>query len=72
MRETVPVTDANSFDFGSGTDEVRCFLDPGYSAVMTKVISAGTDPVELTADEARRLAQALLALADRLDAEEAG
>jgi hypothetical protein len=57
----------NSFDFGGGTDEVRCFLDQDYSAVMTKVVSAGVDPVELNADEARRLASALLELADRLD-----
>lgn len=65
-RETRSVT-ADVFNFSAGTDEVRCFIDPDFSAVMTKVISAGVDPVELTADEARRLAQALLVLADRLD-----
>ena len=63
--------DETSYDFGDGTDVVRCFLDDDYSAVMTKVISAGTDPVELLPDEARRLAGALIALADRLDQHDA-
>jgi hypothetical protein len=64
--------DETSYGFGGGTDEVRCFLDDDYSAVMTKVISAGTDPVELLPDEARRLASALIALADRFDQQDAG
>jgi len=63
--------DETSYDFGGGTDVVRCFLDDDYSAVMTKVVSAGTDPVELLPDEARRLAGALIALADRLDQHDA-
>jgi hypothetical protein len=70
-RETARVADANVFNFGTGNDEVRCFLDADYSAVMAKVISAGVDPVELTVVEARRLADALMTLADRLEAEEA-
>ena len=65
------MADANVFNFGSGNDEVRCFLDDDHSAVMTRVVSAGVDPVELTAAEARRLAHALLTLADRLEAEDA-
>ena len=65
------MADATVFNFGSGNEEVFCFLDADYSAVMAKVISAGVDPVELTVAEARRLADALLTLADRLEAEEA-
>lgn len=53
----------DSYDLGGGADEVRCFIDAGHSAVMTRVFSAGTDPVELTSAEARRLAPALIALA---------
>jgi hypothetical protein len=59
--------DANHFDFSQGVDTVYCFLDDGYSAVMTKVVS-GSDPVELESGLARRLASALVELADRLDA----
>ena len=53
------------FNLGGGNDSVYCFIDDDYSAVMTKVVSAGIDPVELIPDEARRLAGVLVTLAGR-------
>lgn len=56
----------NMFDISRGTDAIYAFIDEDDSAVMTKVVDSYGDPVELSADEAERLANALLILADRL------
>ena len=61
-------TPTNAFDFSSGHDDVHAFIDDHQSAVMVKVVDREHgDPVELTPDEARALAAALLDLAARLD-----
>ena len=52
------VDNPNLFTFGAGNEDVYCFIDDDYSAVMTKVVSPATDPVELSSDEARLLAAA--------------
>ena len=55
------------FDVSDGTDTVTAHIDDNDPAVMVKVVASGGDPVELTAAEARRLASALLDLAEALD-----
>ncbi len=47
-------------------DDVYCWLE-AESSVMLKAVTRYGDPVELVADEARAVAAALLALADRLE-----
>lgn len=47
-------------------DDVYCWLEAN-SSVMLKAVTQFADPVELSAEEARDIAEALLALADRLD-----
>lgn len=60
------------FDFSAGTDKVFAFVDDDYSAVMVKVAfgKGVVDPVELSSEEARDFARALVELADRLDKHE--
>ena len=48
--------------------EAGCRIQDG--SIHMKVVTGYGDPVELTPDEARLLAAALLAFADRLDAED--
>jgi hypothetical protein len=62
---------ADVFDFREGDDEVYAFIDDDYSAVMVKAV-CGTDPVALLPEKARRLATALLILAQRLEDHDAG
>ena len=50
-------------------DDVYCWLEQDAS-VMLKAVTRFGDPVELTADEARAIANALLMLADRLEPQE--
>ena len=45
--------------------EVRCWAERGEPVILRA--ASGVDPVELTADEARRLASQLLKLADWCD-----
>jgi hypothetical protein len=47
-------------------DDVYCWLEQD-SSIMLKAVTQYGDPVELTADEARDIAAALLALAERLE-----
>ena len=47
-------------------DDVRCWLEQ-YSSVMLKAVTRHGDPVELTAEEARSIAAALVVLAGRLE-----
>lgn len=51
-------------------EDVSCWLEQ-ESSVMLKAVTKHGDPVELTADEARAVASALLALAERLEASDA-
>ena len=46
--------------------DVYCWLEAD-SSVMLKAVTRFGDPVELSSDEAREIAAALLALADRLE-----
>ncbi len=48
-------------------DDVYCWLEH-ESSIMLKAVTRFADPVELSADEARAIAAALVALADRLEA----
>jgi hypothetical protein len=43
--------DEDMFDFSGVSEQAYCFIDPKYSAVMTKVIDDFSAPVELNADE---------------------
>lgn len=54
------------FDVLQPAKDVSCWLDQD-SSIMLKAITSFGDPVELVADEARSIAAALLALADRLE-----
>jgi hypothetical protein len=47
-------------------DDVYCWLEQ-ESSIMLKAVTKFGDPVELTADDARAIASALLALAERLE-----
>jgi len=47
-------------------DDVFCWLEH-ESSIMLKAATKSNDPVELTADDARAIASALLSLAQRLD-----
>ncbi len=47
-------------------DDVSCWLEQA-SSVMLKAVTRFGDPVELTADEARAVAAALIEIADRLE-----
>lgn len=47
-------------------DDVFCWLEQD-SSIMLKAVTRFGDPVELVAGEARAIAEALLALADRLE-----
>jgi hypothetical protein len=48
-------------------DDVRAWRDGG--SFQLKAVTSSGDPVDLSGDEARRVAQELLALADEADAE---
>ena len=49
-------------------DDVAVWLDPG-GGITIKAVTRENDPVELSSTQARRLAAALLDLADREDAD---
>ncbi len=51
-------------------DELALWID--QSVIMLKLLREGRDPVELTEDSARLLANALLQLADQVKAEDEG
>jgi hypothetical protein len=57
---------ADKPDVVKPADDVICWLEHDRS-IMLKAVTGFGDPVELTADEARDIAAALLALADRLE-----
>lgn len=61
------MTDKNIFDMSRGQDRIVAFIDEAYSAVMTRVVTAHGDPVELDAGDAEQLATVLRTLADRLN-----
>jgi hypothetical protein len=50
-------------------NDVQCWLDQ-ESSIMLKAVTRFGDPVELTAREARAIADSLINLASRLDAED--
>jgi hypothetical protein len=60
------VGDADKPEVVRPADDVCCWLEQD-SSVMLKAVTRFGDPVELVADEARTIAAALLALADRLE-----
>jgi len=53
-------------EFVEPAGDVTCWLEYD-SSVMLKAVTKFGDPVELTADEARAIAAALLTLAERLE-----
>jgi len=53
-------------EFAEPADDVCCWLEYD-SSVMLKAVTKSGDPVELTADEARAIAAALLMFAERLE-----
>ncbi len=53
-------------DVARPTDDVYCWLEQD-SSVMLKAVTQFGDPVELTADDARAIASALLEFAERLE-----
>lgn len=53
-------------EFAQPADDVVCWLEYDRS-IMLKAVTRFGDPVELTADAARDIAAALLALAERLE-----
>lgn len=50
-----------------GDEEVRLWAEPG-GPIMLKAVNAHGDPVELNGGQARRTAEILLRLADRVEA----
>jgi hypothetical protein len=56
----------NNQEYLQPADDVRCWLE-AESSIMLKAVTSFGDPVELLADEARDIAAALTALADRLE-----
>ena len=50
------------------TEDVYGWVEAG-SSVMFKAVTKFGDPVEITSDEARTIAAALMKLADRLDSD---
>ena len=60
------MTEAENREIIRPADDVRCWLERD-SSVMLKAVTRFGDPVELVADEARAIAGALVALADRLE-----
>lgn len=50
----------------SPTSDVYCWVEAD-SSIMLKAATKFNDPVELSADEAKDIAQALLKLADQLE-----
>jgi hypothetical protein len=60
------VADADKQEVVRPADDVCCWLEQ-ESSVMLKAVTRFGDPVELVASEARAIAAALLAHADRLD-----
>ena len=57
--------DAPKPGYATPADDVYCWAEQD-SSVMLKAVTKFGDPVELTADEARAVAAALLRLADRV------
>lgn len=60
------MADADNPEVARPADDVYCWLEQ-ESSIMLKAVSRSGDPVELTADEARAIAAALLILAERLE-----
>ncbi len=60
------MADAEQPDVARPADDVYCWLEQ-ESSIMLKAVTSFGDPVELTADDARAIAAALLTLADRLE-----
>lgn len=58
--------DANSDPLLKPTDNVCCWLEID-SSIMLKAVTKFGDPVELSAGDARSIADALVLLANRLD-----
>jgi len=56
----------NKHETVSPADDVCCWLEQD-SSIMLKAVTGFGDPVELTADEARAVATALLTLAELLE-----
>jgi hypothetical protein len=65
-EEVSGVADADKSDLVRPADDVYCWLEQD-SSIMLKAVTRFGDPVELSADESRAIAVALIALADRLD-----
>jgi hypothetical protein len=60
------MSNVESSDLIRPADDVYCWLEQ-ESSIMLKAATKFGDPVELTAVEARSIASALLALAERLE-----
>jgi hypothetical protein len=64
--EGARVADADKPEVVRPADDVTCWLEKD-SSVMLKAVTRFGDSVELVADDARAIAAALVALADRLE-----
>jgi hypothetical protein len=60
------MAEAGTSEVARPADDVYCWLEQD-SSVMLKAVTRFGDPVELTADDARAIAAALLTFADRLE-----
>lgn len=65
-RRASPLANADSPDVIYPAGDVYCWLEAD-SSIMLKAVTRFGDPVELSADEVRKIAMALLALADGLE-----